>query len=90
MALNLAEPIARLLLRLFLGSAVELQAERSGLVAIPEELRQFAGLQDELVLVGQGDYFEIWAPELWGKQEAQLRDADANSSRFAALPMATH
>ena len=87
-ALNTTDPLARLLLRLFLGNAVELpQAGAS--VAIPDNLKEYAGIQQNVLLIGQGDYFEIWAPHLWGEQEAQLMDADANASRFAALTLGT-
>ena len=88
-SLNIADPLARLLLRLFLGTAVKLQGEKKVTITVPEDLKEFAALQSDVVLVGQGDYIEVWAPELWSAQEAQLRDAEANSSRFAALPIAT-
>jgi DNA-binding transcriptional regulator/RsmH inhibitor MraZ len=57
---------------------------------IPEELKDFANLQNEVVLIGQGDYFEIWSPDLWSRQEAQLRDAEMNSARFSMLTITTH
>ena len=84
-SLNITNPLARLLLRLVLGSAQALGVDASGQFTIPEELKQFANLNNEIFLVGQGEYFEIWAPELWGQQEIQLRDAEANASRFSAL-----
>ncbi len=28
-------------------------------------LREYAGLKDNVVFVGQGDYFEIWSVEQW-------------------------
>ena len=85
-ALNTADPLARLLLRLFLGSATELPAAKST-VAIPDNLRGYAGLSENVLLVGQGDYFEIWSPDEWRTQEVQLQDAAANASRFAALQL---
>ena len=87
-SLNSADPLARLLLRLFLGSAVELPQARTSL-AVPDNLKEYAGLQVNVLLVGQGDYFEIWAPDLWSEQESQLRDVGVNASRFAALTLAT-
>jgi MraZ protein len=89
-SLNIANPLARLLLRLVLGSAQELRVGANGQFTIPEELRQFANLQNDIFLIGQGEYFEIWAPELWGQQEAQLRDAETNASRFSALTVSVH
>ncbi len=89
-SLNITNPLARLLLRLVLGSAKELRVDASGQFTIPEELKQFANLQNDIFVIGQGEYFEIWAPELWGLQEAQLRDAETNASRFSALTVSVH
>lgn len=89
MSLNIADPMARLLLRMVLGSAHELQTDRQGNLAIPEELREFADLRKDAVLVGQGDYFEIWSPDLWAQQEVELRNAESNAGRFSALAVAT-
>ena len=88
MTLNVADPLARFLQRMILGNATELLIDEAGRVALPEHLRKFAELSGEAVLVGLGDYFEIWAPALWSQQETTLRDADANSSRFASLNLA--
>jgi MraZ protein len=85
-SLNTADPLARLMLRLFLGSAIELRAGKPAL-AIPDNLRAYAGLEGNVLLIGQGDYFEIWSPEHWREQETQLQDVAANSSRFAALEL---
>ncbi len=84
-SLNIANPLARLLLRLILGTAQESGVDASGQLTIPEELRKFANLQKDIYLVGQGEYFEIWSPGLWDQQEAQLRDAESNADRFSAL-----
>ncbi len=89
MSLNIADPLARLLLRLILGTAHELETDDPETVRIPDELREFARLQQDVLLVGQGDYFEIWSPEFWASQEAELRDAETNARRFSALTVAT-
>ncbi len=90
MNLNIANPLARLLLRLILGTAHETSVDESGHIVIPTELRQFANLQKDIFLIGQGEYLEIWSPDLWNQQETQLRDAEANSSRFSALTVTAH
>ena len=89
-AFSIADPLARQLLRLILGTAVKLPGERVTTVSVPQDLREFAALKTDIVLIGQGSYIEMWAPELWSAQETELRDAEANSSRFAALQVATH
>lgn len=86
-SLNVANPLARLLLRLILGTAQESGVDAEGQLVIPEELKQFANLQNDILLIGQGEYFEVWAPDLWNQQEAQLRDAETNANRFSALTL---
>jgi MraZ protein len=86
-AMNLADPHARLLLRMILGSASQLEMDETGRILIPQNLREFAELDNEAILVGQGDYFEIWAPAQWNKQEIRLRDAETNAERFATLDL---
>ncbi len=88
-SLNIADPLARVLLRLILGTAHEVSMDKNGYLAIPDELKEFANLHGNILLVGQGDYFEIWSAELWNSQDAQLKDADTNSSRFSGLTVAT-
>ncbi len=83
--MSLTEPNARLLKRLLFSSAGLVEVDKAGRILIPEFLRQSAGLKEEAIVVGAGEYFEIWSPELWQEQAAKLQDADANSQRFALL-----
>jgi MraZ protein len=87
MALNIADPNARLLLRLILGNASRLEISTSGHALIPENLLSFAGLDKEIILVGQGEYVELWAPIHWENQTTILLDTKANSERFAHLDL---
>jgi MraZ protein len=89
-ALNIADPLARLLLRLILGNAARLDFTESGRVFIPKDLASFAGLEKDIILVGQGDYFELWTPASWDKQSSNLLDFDANTERFAQLDLALY
>ena len=89
MAMNLTDPVARLLRRIILGNASQLDVDSAGRILLPQNLREFAGLQGEAVLVGQGDYFEIWSPDRWQEQQVQVNDAETNAQRFAALDLKT-
>jgi MraZ protein len=89
-ALNMADQNARLMRRLILGSAFQVEIDKSGRILIPQNLRQFATLEGEVVLVGQGDYFEVWAPKLWQEQLDKLQDTEANNQRFATLNLSAH
>lgn len=88
-SLNIADPLARLLLRMILSTADKSGADNDGYITIPVELIKFANLDKEVLFIGQGDYFEIWSADLWHKQEAQLNDADSNATRFTTLTVAT-
>lgn len=46
--------------RFFLGSATDVELDGTGRVLIAPELRQAAGLEKDVVLLGMGGHFEIW------------------------------
>jgi MraZ protein len=87
--MNIADPLARLLFRMILGSATKLDLDGNGCVFIPQELIDFANIDKGAMLVGQGDYFEVWAPQLWHEQEISLNNVEANAHRFSALTICT-
>ena len=64
------EPIRRLQ-RLLVGHADDLELDAAGRILIPPELRAYANLQHRVVLVGQGNKFEIWDEPRWQEQTAQ-------------------
>jgi MraZ protein len=86
--LNIADPLARLLQRLLLGNATKIELNASGRIRLSQDCLTFAGLEKEIVLVGQGDYCEAWAPANWDKQTSVMLDTAANSARFAQLDLA--
>jgi MraZ protein len=87
--MNMADPLARLLFRMILGSAARLDLDKAGSISLPQELLDFANINTEAMLVGQGNYIEIWAPDLWKEQEISLNNVEANSHRFASLSVCT-
>lgn len=87
--MNMANPLARLLFRMILGSATRLELDKNNSVLLPQELMDFATIRTDTTLVGQGNYFEIWNPELWKEQENSLNNVEANSHRFASLSIST-
>jgi len=86
---NLADPLARMLMRLILGTMHEVEVDADGRVPIPETLKEFASLAQDVILVGMGDYLELWSPEHWKKQEEQLSNVESNTSRFTSLVVTT-
>jgi MraZ protein len=85
--MRLTDLAARQLKRLIFANAVGVEFDKSGRILIPSFLREPANLVSGAVVVGQGNYFEIWSPESWEKQNALLDDPEANAQRFAALDL---
>ncbi|MGD0465624.1 MAG: division/cell wall cluster transcriptional repressor MraZ [Gammaproteobacteria bacterium] len=56
---------ARRIQRLLIGHATEVLLDNQGRILLPQELREYAGLQKRAVLVGQGKKFEIWDAKIW-------------------------
>jgi MraZ protein len=89
MAMNMMDPAARALQRTILGNAAPANLDSAGRILIPQNLRDRIGLQTEAILVGLGDYFEIWAPANWQAEEAKLQDPAASELRSSTLILST-
>jgi MraZ protein len=87
-AMNLADPLARLLRRLILSNAYPVDVDKVGRIVVPPNLRAFLGVSSgELIVAGQGGYFEIWTPAEWSGQMVLVQDTEANAARFSTLDM---
>ena len=51
--------------RLLIGHATELEFDNNGRILLPQPLRDYAQLDKNVVLVGQGKKFEIWDEKQW-------------------------
>ncbi len=88
MSLNIADPLARLLMRMFIGTASYIEMDESGIIPIPRDLVNYANLKKKIAIVGQGDYIEVWSLSQWNKQKSQIQDAKANAQRFSSFTIA--
>nr|WP_318683596.1 division/cell wall cluster transcriptional repressor MraZ [uncultured Acetatifactor sp.] len=64
-ALPLINKEARKFARFFLAGAAQVEADKQGRILLPASLREFAGLDKDVVLVGVGSRIEIWSREKW-------------------------
>lgn len=64
-ALPSFHPVSRRIQRLLIGHATELELDRNNRILVPPLLREYAGLGQTVMLVGQGKKFEIWGESQW-------------------------
>lgn len=64
-ALPLMNKESRKFVRFFLAGAANAEVDRQGRILIPTVLREFAGLDKDVVLVGVGSRIEIWSKTKW-------------------------
>lgn len=83
--MNMTDPAVRQLKRIFFANSNYVEVDKAGRILIPQFLREVSGLNGEAVIVGSGEYFEIWSPEIWAGQEELLKDTEANAQRFVAI-----
>ncbi len=78
-SLPLINKEARKFARFFLAGAAQVEVDKQGRILLPANLRDFAGLEKDVVLVGVGSRIEIWSRENW-----ENMDADSNMDDIAA------
>ena len=64
-ALPLTQLNPRRISRFTFSGAFDLELERQGRVIIPLTLRQYAEINDEVIVVGAYSHLQIWSKELW-------------------------
>lgn len=87
--MSITDSKARLLKRLLFSSGERVDVDKAGRILIPQFLRQSADLDGEAVVVGVGDYFEIWSPVHWADQVVKLQDVEANSDLFSVFDISS-
>ena len=76
---------ARVFSRFVFSGAFEFLLDAQGRLVLPTALREFAGLSDEVVVVGSREHIELWEPAKWGTYSAEMNDADALAARISDL-----
>ena len=67
--------------RLLLGHATDMEMDSAGRISIPSVLRDHAELDKKVMLVGQGNKFEIWSEENWKAElDAMMQEEDEDDS----------
>lgn len=85
--MNITDPNARELKRLLFSTADHAEPDKNGRILLPQFLREQADLNGEAMLVGVGDYFEIWSPAAWQAQLTRFEDSEETAQRFVGIEL---
>ncbi|MBN1483513.1 MAG: division/cell wall cluster transcriptional repressor MraZ [Chloroflexia bacterium] len=77
--LPLGEPAVRALRRSFFASAYACEMDKQGRVLIPAPLREYAGLEGDVVVAGLHNYIELWSVPRWEGEELPRLASGASS-----------
>lgn len=78
--LNPWQADARRMQRHFFSGAVQAQPDKLGRIVVPQFLREYAGIQDDVVVVGLADRIEVWARDEWNRERSE---AEAGGAQLA-------
>lgn len=71
-SLPLINQEARQFARFFLSGAQYVTVDKQGRILMPTDLREFAGLEKDVVLAGVGSKIEIWSLEKWNENNSKV------------------
>ena len=66
-ALPLTNKNARTFSRFFVAGATTCELDKQGRILVPQTLREFAGLEKDVVLTGNLNRIEVWSKEKWSE-----------------------
>ena len=76
---------ARDYIRVFLSGASDETPDKQGRVTIPPGLREYAGLDREVTVIGAGDRAEIWDSTAWNTY-LEEKESEFSSTDEEAIP----
>lgn len=77
-SLPLTKSDARAFSRFFLSGATECALDNQGRIQIPENLRNHANLNKDVVVIGVSSRLEIWSKEEWDKYQGEAKESFEN------------
>lgn len=82
--LPLTNKEARQFVRFFLAGAASLEVDKQGRILLPANLREFAGLEKDAVLIGVASRIEIWSKERY-EGEVSYENVDEIAEHMTEL-----
>ena len=79
---------ARAFMRFFFASASECEVDKQGRILIPQNLKEYAGLEKELYIIGMASRVEVWSKARWEEYTSgENLNADKLAEKLAMLGM---
>ena len=75
------DPQAENIRRLLIGKVSECEMDSQGRILIPQNLREFAGLDRRVRMVGLAEKFELWDEDHWATRFGELREEERSARR---------
>ena len=72
---------ARMMKRRFHASSSDESLDSSGRVRLPNQMVDRAGLAGTCVVVGVDDHIEVWSPERWAAEQAEISEQTDRMAR---------
>lgn len=83
-----SNPEARMIKRFFNQSAAVCDVDKQGRVTIPNELKEYAGINKELITIGNSHNIEVWSQEFWDTHAFAEAGEDMTASKINASEIA--
>ncbi len=83
-SLPLTNKEARTFVRFFLAGAASVEVDKQGRILVPSVLKEFAGINKDVVLVGVASRIEIWSRERW-EDASSYEDMEDIAEHMAEL-----
>ncbi len=65
---------SRAFTRLFFSGAMEVEADKQGRVLIPQNLREYAGIEKDVMFIGVSNRVEVWSEDAWRNYFGEAND----------------
>jgi MraZ protein len=85
-SLPLAQANSRAFMRLMLAGAMDVELDKQGRILIPDYLREYAGINKEVIVAGLYNRIEIWDKVHWDQYKLKTENAsDEIAEKLSAL-----
>ncbi len=74
-AMSFTKSESRKFNRVYFSGATEIIFDKQGRILIPQYLKEFAGINRDVVIIGVSNRIEIWAKDIWGEFYNSSREA---------------